>query len=388
VLQIRILYPGGGDSTAALILPLHPLRLLWYGAYAELREHWRTGLVGLPKSERRDALDFSIAERLVPAHMPLFVLGQGDQVHVFAQNPGIFLGVAFPADVPEPGRLLMEISDLLGLPSELVSFSDFPQEKLTRNLLECQHLHDYASSFRISASNAGDGLPVTDGLREMYARLTDEWESRVGMPRLDLIAHYRKPLPLSMPEGDKLRTWLEARTATTSASHLAPTMQVAIRSEDLLSTPPGGDVNLAVLFDESRATVALKQAIEGEDSASGYGLITHLVSRFDSQADAASWIHQAAFPSGAAHEKHPVTSGYTADLVDTQRAMLQAEQQRMNWARSAPEVLSLVVQLDAEHRDRLDRAHKSTDWVYSTIREIRFCQTPLESIYWTTFLSW
>jgi hypothetical protein len=362
-LQIRILYPGGGDSTAALILPLHPLRLLWYGAYAELLEHWRTALVGLPKSERRDALDFSIAERLVPAHMPLFVPGQGDQVHVFAQNLGIFLGVAFPADVPEPGRLLMQISDLLGLPSELVSFSDFPQEKLTRNLLEYQHLHDYVSSFRISVSNAGDGLPVIDGLREMYARLTNEWESRGGMPRLDLIAHYRKPLPLNMPEADKLRAWLEAQTATTSASHLAPTMQLAIRSEDLLSTPPGGDVNLVVLFDESRATVALKPTIEGQDSASGYGLITHLVSRFDSQADAASWVHQAAFPSGAAHEKHPVTSGYTADLVDTQRAMLQAEQRRLNLTLSEPEVLSLVVQLDAEHRDRLNRVHKSADWV-------------------------
>jgi hypothetical protein len=43
--------------------------------------------------------------------------------------------------------------------------------------------------------------------------------------------------------------------------------------------------------------------------------------------------------------------------------MLQAEQQRMNLARSEPEVLSLVVQLDAEHRDRLDRVHKSADWV-------------------------
>ena len=362
-LQIRLLYPGGREATAAVILPFHPLRLLWYGAYAELLEHWRTALVALPKAERRDALDFGIAERLAPAHMPLFVPGQGDQVHVFAQNLGIFIGIAFPPDVPEPGRLLMEISDLLGLPTELVSFTDFPQEKLTRNLLEYQHLHDYASSFRISVSNAGDGRPIIDGLRQMYASLADEFESRGGMPRLDLIAHYRKPLPLSIPEADKFRGWLEAQGTTTKSSHLAPVFQLAIRTEDQLSTPPGGDVNLAILFDESLATVAQQPVIEGQDSASGYGLITHLVSRSESDSNTASWTHQAVFPITGVREKHPVTPGYTADLIDTQRAMLLAEQQRVTLMHSESQMLSLVVHLDQQHRDRLDRVHRSADWV-------------------------
>jgi hypothetical protein len=234
---------------------------------------------------------------------------------------------------------------------------------LTRNLLEYQHLHDYASSFRISISNAGDGLPIVDGLREMYASLVDEFESKGGIPRLDLIAHYRKPLPLSIPEADRFRAWLEPQATTTKASHLAPVFQLAIRSEDQLSKPPGGDVNLAVLFDETSATIVQQPVIEGQDSASGYGLLTHLVTRPESSATAASWTHQAVFPATGSRERHPVTPGYTADLIDTQRVMIAAQQRHAGLVQCDSDMLSLLVCLGQEQRDRLDQVHRSADWV-------------------------
>jgi DNA phosphorothioation-dependent restriction protein DptH len=363
-LQLTIFYPGGRPQTAVLVLPLHPLRLLWYSAHADLLEHWRAELAKTAsKSERARRVEVAAVERLAPLNIPMFVLGPEDRVHVFAQNLGLYLGAALPPDTQEPARALSELASIFGLPSDLVSATDFPLDKLGTELVEYRRLHPYTDTLRISISNPGDGYQVALALQQLYKDTLNEPGQAAHYPKLDIIAHSSEPMPLSLPGLDRLRDELYLSGEYQKASHLAPVAQVALRSIEQLPDPPGGDVNLALLIDEARPSLKCCEAITDSDSASVYGLLTRITSNFQSTESTARWIHQIALPTGTSRERHPTLPGYTADLVDTHRLLLDGVR-RVLVPGSDPNCQpSLCVELSYDERNRLDRVHHSADWV-------------------------
>lgn len=363
-LQLTIFYPGGRPQTAVLVLPLHPLRLLWYSAHADLLEHWRAELAKTPsKSERAKRVEVAAVERLAPLNVPMFVLGPEDRVHVFAQNLGLYLGAALPAETQEPARALAEVASIFGLPSDLVSATDFPLDKLGTELVEYRRLHSYTDTLRISVSNPGDGYQVALALQQLYKETLNEPGQVSHYPKLDIIAHSSEPMPLSLPGLDRLRDELYLSGEHQKASHLAPVAQVALRPIEQLPDPPGGDVNLALLIDEARPKLTCCDAITDSDSVSVYGLLTRIASSFQSTESTARWTHQIALPAGASRERHPTLPGYTGDLVDTHRLLLDGVRRILVPGSDPTSQPSLCVELSFDDRNRLDRIHHSADWV-------------------------
>lgn len=362
-LQLTICYPGARQQTAAVVLPLHPLRFLWYSAYADLLEHWRQELVkSASKRERGRRVELAAVERLAPLNLPMYVMGPDDHIHVFAQNLGFHLGVALPVETKEPARALSEIGDVLGLPTEFVAPLGFPVEKLGSELTEYRRLHPYSDTLRVSISNPGDGYQVAIALAHLYENATDGTQS-LDHPKLDVVAHASEPLPLNLPGLDRLRDQLYVSDMHRKASHLAPVAQLAIRSIEQLPYPPGGDVNLALLIDEARPELLSSDPISDQDSASVYGLLTRVASDFRSTEHSAEWVHQVALPVGVSREKHPVQPAYTPELVDTHRAALTCVCRWLGENEHPGAQPSLAVRLGYEDRNRLDLVHHGSDWV-------------------------
>jgi hypothetical protein len=363
VLQLTICYPGARQQTAAVILPLHPLRFLWYSAYADLLEHWRKELAKTAsKRERGRRLELAAIERLAPLNLPMYVMGPDDHIHVFAQNLGFHLGVALPAEAKEPARALSEIGDVLGLPAEYAAALGFPGEKLGNELTEYRRLHPYSDTLRVSISNPGDGYQVAMALAHLYENPTDGTQP-ADPPKLDVVAHASEPLPLNLPGLDRLRDQLYVSDIHRKASHLAPVAQLAIRSMEQVPYPPGGDVNLALLIDEAKPELRPSAPISDQDSASVYGLLTRIASDFRSDEDAAEWVHQVALPVGVSREKHPVQHAYTPELVDAHRAALTCVCRWLGEDERSGSQPSLAVRLGYEDRNRLDLVHHGSDWV-------------------------
>jgi DNA phosphorothioation-dependent restriction protein DptH len=366
-LQLNIGHPGDRNQTAALVLPLHPLRLLWHAAYADLLEHWRSELAKTPsKRERARRIEVAAVERLAPLNVPMFVLGPGpksDRVHVFAQNLGLYLGAALPLETQEPARALAELASAIGLPSDLVSATDIPLEKLGQEFVEYRKLHSYTDTLRISISNPGDGYQVALALQHLYrAELIDQGQE-THYPKLDIIAHSSEPMPLSLPGLDRLRDELYLSGTHQQASHLAPVAQVALRPIEQLPDPPGGDINLALLIDEGHPSLRCCDPIPDSDSVSVYGLLTRVTSDFRSTESVARWDHQVALPTGASRERHPTLPAYTADLVDTHRLLLDGVRRVLFPHSDSNCQPSLCIELSYEDRNRLDRIHHCADWV-------------------------
>ena len=353
---MEIHYPGGRRQSASLVLPWQPLRLLWYSGYCELLEAWRVKLADIDsKSQRARAIDLQSIERLSPLNFPMFIPGQDDKVHVFSQNLGLFIGCALPEGTDEPARVLTEVSTAIGLASEWSGSGDFPVEKLAKELIEYRRVHPYTETLRISVGNPGDGEQVGRALRTLLEEAGDD------SPKLDLIANSTEPIPISLPGFDRLRDFQYASSSHRNASHLSPISQIAIRPRAEIATPPGGDINLALLLDEAKPKITSEAPFAEQDSASVYGLLTRVVSDFRSTEETARWVHQVSFLPNTSREKHPTLGTFTNDIVETQRAMLSLLQRSRGSQEGA--LLSLTVELDHERRTELDRIHHSSDWV-------------------------
>lgn len=363
-LQLSIVYPGERRQSAAVILPWHPLRFLWYAAYAELMEHWRRILAGVPKRERRGRIDLAIVERMAPINLPMYLPGPAGGVHIFAQNLGAFVGVALPVSCEEPARVVSEVAAVLGLPTELGEFSDLPVDKLASGIREYLDLHDYVDTLRVSVGNPGDGSRVAGALAQLALGPTDASAPAARLPKLDILAHCKPPLPQALSGFDQLRQDLYLLAHLRGSSHLAPLFQLAIRDSAVLPLPPGGDVNLALLFDESQPQLQFEPPLPEQDSASSYGLLTRLCTAFESSESFARYVHQVLFPPASSRERHPVNPAYTTELVETHRSCLAAVSAVESPGSAEGTQLSLVVTLDYESRNRLDLVHHSSDWVF------------------------
>jgi len=361
-LAIRVVFPGGRDLKATVILPLQPLRLLWYAGYALLLESWRQKLGELPSRSKRGSVELEFVRALSPQNLPAFIPGDDDGVHLFCRNLGLFLGIALPVDVQEPGRAVATLASFLGLPAELSGHSDLTPQRMSRAVSQYLELHPDRRALRIGVANPGDATGLAEAISHSLAdsRQADT-ESPVG--ELDLIAHCAPPLPIGLPGLDRLRDTLYLAERGGQTTHLHPRCQFALRKLEDLARLPGGDLHLTLLFDWSKPKFELASVLEGENGSSLLGLITRLCSRFESSDSHARWVHQLVLPHDSPRDRHPTIPGLSTELLDGQRAYLRAIGKLCDPALDQDHALSLVVSLDHEQRNRLDQIHYRSDWV-------------------------
>ncbi len=358
--QLSICHPGGRREKAVVVLPLHPLRLLWYGAYALLLEHWGQRVKEFPCRARRRCMNLEGIRRLGPENLPAFVPDAEGNIYVFAQNVGLYTGIALPVETREPARVISQITTMLGLPAELGQFSDLPVERLSRAVTAYMDLHRHQDALRLNVVNPGDGTFVAEGLLEALKGRVSEEGSSGQVSNLDVLAHCCAPLPITLPGFDRLREWVYSSEWPKEGSHLQPQYQLAIRDARELQRIPGGDVHLTLLFDYSVPSIRVLPRTGVETSASVYGLLTRLCTSFESTDSRACWVHQIRLPKEGVRERHPVQPQLSGELVEGQSAYLTGVRCLLG---AEDGEVSLVVELDPERRNQLDQVHDRSDWV-------------------------
>lgn len=354
---------------AMLVLPTHPLRVLWYAAYADLLHHWASELLKLQK-ERGRHLDVDLLDRVAPLNCPVFVPGHQAEVYVFAQNLRFFSGVALPVDAGDPSRRVADVAQLVGLPSDEASVSDLPPGRLAAEFHAYHEVHPYLDCLRLNVLNPGSGDFIADALRELYVSVNgdDEGDDALPSPRIEVLAHAHEPIPLRLPGLSELQREVYEAQPQRQWSHLSPSFVLAVRPTKEVERIPGGEVNISVVIDQLVPRVEPQEATAGEDSSSFYGLLVRLLPRFESSEGGAVWQHRLSLPADAPRERHPVFGPYTNDLVDTQRLYLEGVARLIDPVSSTGVLPGVAVELSPEDRLRLDGVHHLSDWVITLDR--------------------
>lgn len=148
---------SGEPCQCAVVAPTHPLRLLWYAAYAELLDSWCTALAGLRSSERRQQVSEASLDQLQPFNLPAFLpMGRGE-TFMFAMNLGLFHGLYIPPSAQEPAGVVSDAARLLGFGAPQVLEATLPPDRVVDRINRYLEMHPYVNCLRINALNPGGG---------------------------------------------------------------------------------------------------------------------------------------------------------------------------------------------------------------------------------------
>lgn len=354
------------DEESLVVLPTHPLRILWLVAYHELLREWESRL-GAAGKERGRMLDPDLLDRVEPLNCPPFGISPDGDAFVFVQNLRFFWGVLLPVGAADPGRRLGEVASVLGFEGEEQTLAGLSTERVASEFRTYLGSHPYLDSLRVSVVHPGSGRVVADALRGLYAQ--DAVPADGGdqkQLRLEVLTHAHAPLPLSIPALTALQQELY-ETQARGRHHLAPLMCIAVRPYEAASDGSAGTVNVAVLQDILSARLWALPDSEDEDSSSFYGLLLKLLADFTLIEGSPAWRHRISLPARAPRERHPGAGPLTNDLVDLHRAHLQAVARRLpGWEEGA--VPALVAEATGEVQALMGAVHRDSDWVVTLDR--------------------
>jgi DNA phosphorothioation-dependent restriction protein DptH len=355
---------GTQVDEAVVVLPTHPLRLLWYAGYAELLASWEPALLSAG-AQRRNLLDLSLLERVAPLNVPAFV-PHGRRVFPFTGNLRFFWGVATPVEAADAGRLAADVARCLGLPDAEVSLADLPPSTVNREIRSYLDLHPYVRSLRLRVENVGSGAFVAETLRQLYTEEFDEDEaSGRPTPRLELTAVAHEPVPADLEPLAALSSDVYTGRPPGQHSHLHPFFSYSLKGFGLRPVDSEPHENLTVSIDRLAPTVEAVSDEDG-DSASFYGLLVRLWPTYRSTAEGARWVNKVDLPSRSTRQRHPTSPGLTDELADVHREMLLTQAKLLGGSDGS--VPAVVATVGPEERGEIDEMHALSDWVISLDR--------------------
>jgi DNA phosphorothioation-dependent restriction protein DptH len=377
-LLVRLTTARGDAEETAVVLPTHPLRMMWMANYSQLLRTWEERVLELDaRRGRKESVDLRALERLGPTNVPAFAYHPlAQQPFALFQNLLFFHGVALPPSVPDPHRRYSDVATILGAESEQANVGDIQPARMAALLSNFRELHPYTESLAITLVNPDRGAFFAAALRKLLQRNTeqvDDIEPVDHRPLFQITSYVEDTLRGAGTALDQIRQLQLEEPPTVKTDLFLPALATTVRPIDELDETLPPDAHLAVVTDFTQPTIVpLPPADRGSGSGtttgsfSLYGLITRLVPQFISEGDRLLWRYQVVTDGTGRPEPHPSGPRYSDTLVDLQAVLLAAGGRLLGGAPGAQPTIEVV--LEPERRRLLERLHASTNWVLTLDR--------------------
>ena len=360
----------GGQRTACLASPTHPLRLLWLAGWSRLARTWAAQLEGR-KADWAPSVKQALFDSLALINFPACLTGPAGRILQCNDNIHPLWSVYTAGDEPDPRGLLAELCTALDLPEASAGgFSvngDFVASRIRRYVTQ----HPYIQTLTLNCFNVGRGrivadamlalqrLPDTQGLR-YDIRLFAENPEAPGSGE-DLAELISPSSSLSAAEADVF--------ATATGDHLSPKLTYAQKGiSEFQDAPSDFPAHITLLFDIFPSqTTSARPPEHDQDSAPIHGLLQDFSIIYEEVGERIAWHkqprHGRAVAMPEAGEVSDLLSGLST-LMSTAAATLATGQ-----GGSILRPVSTLV-LGPKQKALLHQVHEASDWVFTIDRSM------------------
>jgi DNA phosphorothioation-dependent restriction protein DptH len=358
---ILLLRCDGRTISASVTSPLHPLRA-WFTQYQQTLACTTAAMAANtePASERREKIDLTSFELLEPNGCPMLTIAVDGSVRLTAGCLDFLWTVALPVDWPDPARAFALVSNALGISAGSQEIGNSLVARCAMHVHNYMKLHEQSRRLRIVTDNAGDGDFTAKLLCDSVQRFnlegaeqSDE-QSSDGVESVELLSHFRQPLPSTLPGIGPLRQLLEQRGGKSSTSSFQPLLETAVRPSEELTVLPGGGAHITVLMDIT--TVAVRTELETKER--GISAISGLLCPFNLLPGGPPWRY--CIPAADSDDK-------LSQWLVTHQHALAACLDQCEFTLARLPVLTVAIEGDA---NRLTAIHQQSDWVITLDRFI------------------
>lgn len=336
-----------------VLLPIHPLRLMWVSTFDEVLKDWADDLTEVtPRSARPSMLSVEMAAQIVPANLPFSTLHHNGAVAVYAEEltfgTGLYL-VPGSIDSDAAAESVCSVLDLDRATSTMRASSRLVAQRMRTY----ERAHDPGAALRLLTINPGSGELLAGALAPRALPMERDDEASDVAPqtprRHEVIAYtdswsYVSPVPKLLA----LQGALRERESASTATHLAPPLSLRVRNAGSLVTDTS-EAHLAVLQDPGVMQVGSRTVLKRRPSF--HDLLVPLVTT--SREDNGDLLWESVPCLGVGQGD--------SDLVSLHRAHQRAVARQ---GLTSPDGIPAVqVLLDGDAQQRIRASHMRADWV-------------------------
>ena len=372
---VAVIDHRGRRREAALVSPTHPLRVLWFAAWAETGSQWL-------EAARKGPTEFVVATRdallrqLAPVGYPPVLATPGGQsvggrLMTPIDNLAPHWTLYAPAHEPDPRGLLGEVCAAFGLPEPGIGGAVIDGESLATRVQRYLVQHPYISTLVINAFNPGRAGVLAEMLLALQRQPVFEdilYDVRLFVPDAEAPGVGEGLAELLSPSGSLTGREADA-FATSSGDHLHPKLALGVRSTmDFRAEPDRFSAHLSFLFDLFPAEeVGATTASIRESAAPVHGLLQDYHVEYQEDEATIAWRrtprHGNALPLRGCEELTDLLSSLPAVLSNATSAVATGQA-----GIGMRPVIGLA--LDATERALLHQVHEVSDWVLTLDRNM------------------
>lgn len=373
--MVAVIDHRGRRREAALVAPTHPLRVLWFAAWAETGTQW-LDLARKGPAEFVVATRDAILKQLAPVgHPPVLATLGGQSVSGRLMTPIDNLSPHWtlyaPAHEPDPRGLLGDVCAAFGLPEPAIGGAAIDGEALAARVQRYLVQHPYITTLVVNAFNPGRAGVLGDmllGLQRQPVFADIRYDVRLFVPDSDAPGVGEGLTELLSPSGSQSGREADA-FATPGGDHLHPKLALGVRStSDFRSNPERFAAHLTFLFDLFPAEeVGATTASVRESAAPVHGLWQDYHVDYQEDDATIAWRrtprHGVALPLVGCEE--------LTDLLSTLPAMLSNATSAVATGQAGIGMRPVIgLALDATERALLHQVHEVSDWVVTLDRNM------------------
>lgn len=372
---VAVIDHRGWRREAALVAPTHPLRVLWFAAWAEMGTQWLD-------AARKGPPEFVVATReallkkLAPVgHPPVLTTLAGQSVSGRLMTPIDNLSPHWtlyaPAQEADARGLLGEVCTAFDLPEPAIGGAAIDGEALATRVQRYLVQHPYITTLVINAFNPGRAGILADMLLELQRQSAFEdirYDIRLFVPDADAPGVGEGLAELLSPSGSLSGREVDA-FATPSGDHLHPKLALGVRcTADFRAHPEFFAAHLTFLFDLFPAEeVGTTTADDRESVAPVHGLVQDYQVDYREDDSIIAWRrkprHGATMPLAGCEE--------LTDLLSRLPSLLSSATSAVATGQAGIDMHPVIgLALDATDRALLHHVHEVSDWVLTLDRNM------------------
>ena len=360
----------GCRRDAVLVAPTHPLRALWFAAWAKLGAQWVAAARTAPREyviPTREAL----LRLLSPTSFPPVIPTEAGHILTAVDSINPFWTLFAASNEEDPRGLIGEVCSALALPEPAIGGALIDGAYLASRVRRYLVQHPYVRTLTINAFNPGRAGVLGDMLLELQK------ESAFADLRYDIRLFVPDPDAPGVGEGIATLLTTDGGTAAREAdafsapaeTHLHPKLRLAVRAaKDFRSSPETHAAHLSLLFDVFPAEeVAARKADPRHATAFVHGLVQEFSTEYHEDELTVAWRRLPRHGVAKPIEDAEVLS----DLLGSLAAAMSSATATIATGQSGVDLRPVVsLALGPDDRALLHQVHEVSDWVFTLDRNL------------------
>lgn len=349
-------------TEAYLMLPTHPLKVLWGLQFARSTHLWLKYLDDLPANQVSWSVFDDFVPRMSSLNLPNTVIDAHGNLLINIDSIGPFWSIFVPANTIDARALVSRIKVALGSPETDNRFTTINGLDLARKIRRYLLQHPYITTLRINAIQPGSGAILVEMLLELEHYRPD-LRYQIHLFSNDL---KREELgnvldELMIPVEKRAREEFDAFLASDPNS-LFPKLIFSKHSlNDLLSDATRFEAHVSLLFDVFQVHVEFNKPIENIRSNFLYGLQHEYKETFSTNAGNIAWQRQV-YPSKGVDVDQEVQGHESIVNLYQEYSHLIATFSRDGVVGNY--IPTIYLPLGANDKNLISEVHQVSDWVF------------------------